>query len=210
MKVTTLVLMSDTHEQHRKISVPAGDVLIHAGDFTYFDRAVRVTEDFNAWLDELPHKHKIVVPGNHESQVDGSRWVERITAATVLVNRGIEIDGFRIWGSPNCLKDWGAFGSNTADELAALYSRIPSKTDILVTHGPPFGILDRGPGTASQGCRELLAAVRAVNPRLHVFGHIHQGYGRCCRDNGTVFVNAALAGPSYSMTNEPISISLNF
>ncbi len=177
--------MNDTHEQHRKICVPAGDVLIHAGDFTYFDRAARVTEDFNSWLDELPHKHKIVVSGNHESRVDGSRWSESITAATVLVNRGIEIEGLRIWGSPNCILDWGAFGSSTAGELAELYGRIPLKTDILVTHGPPFGILDRGPGAASQGGRELLAAVRTVKPRLHVFGHIHQWYGRCSRDNGT-------------------------
>jgi 3',5'-cyclic AMP phosphodiesterase CpdA len=71
MEPRTVVLVSDTHEQHRTISVPYGDVLIHAGDFTYFNRAARVVEDFNAWLSELPHKHKIVIPGNHQSRAGG-------------------------------------------------------------------------------------------------------------------------------------------
>jgi Icc-related predicted phosphoesterase len=204
MEPRTVVLVSDTHEQHRTISVPYGDVLIHAGDFTYFNRAARVVEDFNAWLSELPHKHKIVIPGNHESRAGGARWAERITAATVLINGGIEIEGIRIWGSPNTPLDWGAFGSSTADELAVLYGRIPLDTDILVTHGPPFGILDRESENGEpQGCRELLTAVRSIRPTLHVFGHIHQGYGRFS-DNNTVYVNAALPGSEGRLTKKPM------
>ena len=62
----TLVLISDTHELHREVDVPDGDILIHAGDFTIFSRSLRAIEDFNAWLGELPHRTKVCVPGNHE------------------------------------------------------------------------------------------------------------------------------------------------
>lgn len=105
-KRITVVMLSDTHEQHRKAVVPNGDLLIHAGDFTYFDRVPKITEEFNAWLGELPHRHKIVVPGNHESRKGRAHWIEKIPAATVLVNDGIEIEGIRIWVRRIALGTW--------------------------------------------------------------------------------------------------------
>ncbi len=69
-----------------------------------------------------------------------------------------------------------------------MYANIPADTDILVTHAPPQGILDAG-----QGCAELLEASKRVRPKLHVFGHVHAGYG-VLRRGPTIFVNAAMTG----------------
>ena len=102
----------------------------------------------------------------------------------------------------------GAFGRSSPMDRARVYSGIPEGTDILVTHGPPYGVLDRPSGTDRRdGCRELLAAVSRIQPRLHVFGHVHGGYGTY-RANGTVFVNAALAGESGGIGQQPIVIDL--
>src|SRR5271168_484205 len=96
-----LVILSDTHLLHNAVEVPDGDLLIHAGDFSMFSKSANAITDFNTWLGELPHRHKIVVPGNHEFflESDPSRR-SLLSNATVLINEGIEIQGLRIWGSP--------------------------------------------------------------------------------------------------------------
>jgi hypothetical protein len=96
-----LVLLSDTHQLHRQVEVPDGDVLIHAGDFTMFSESMEAVVDFNDWLGELPHRYKIVVPGNHEYflEADPSERL-MLDNANVLINEGIEIEGLRLWGSP--------------------------------------------------------------------------------------------------------------
>ena len=203
-----LVLMSDTHGRHRDVEVPDGDLLIHAGDFTYFNGSTFAIRDFNDWLSQLPHRTKIVIPGNHDSGFIDSAYRELITEATLLVNEGIVMEGLKIWGSPVTPVDWGAFGPETAEERECLFSRIPLDTDVLITHGPPRGILDGASKQKNpQGCAQLLAAVRQVKPRLHVFGHIHEQYGMF-RSSGTLFVNAALAGPDYNIIRRPIAIDL--
>ena len=63
--------------------------------------------------------------------------------------------------------------------------------DVLITHGPPFGILDRTAAGLPQGCLELAEVVALLAPAVHLFGHIHEGYGTLTR-NKTTFVNAAL------------------
>ena len=63
------VCVSDTHNLTNKIQVPEGDVLIHAGDFTNSGKPDEV-EWFNKWLGNLPHKHKIVIAGNHDITFD--------------------------------------------------------------------------------------------------------------------------------------------
>jgi Icc-related predicted phosphoesterase len=96
---------------------------------------------------------------------------------------------------------------NAADR-AHVYAQIPSETDVLITHGPPYGILDRIPGrTGNSGCRELLKAVERIKPRIHVFGHIHAGYG-IHQGPDTTFVNAALLGADGDIANRPIVLSL--
>jgi Icc-related predicted phosphoesterase len=201
--------MSDTHGSHRKVNVPEGDLLIHAGDFTWLSRNRLQIRDFNDWLGKLPHRYKVVIPGNHEYAFEEDpRLGREISNAIFLIDEAVELAGFRIWGSPLTNLYGGAFGRSVAADRARAYSRIPENTDILITHGPPFGVLDRRLGTdRPDGCRELLAAVSRIRPRLHVFGHIHGAYG-IRRAEGTVFVNAALFGESDDIEQSPIVVEL--
>jgi Icc-related predicted phosphoesterase len=190
-----LVLLSDTHQLHREVEVPDGDIFIHAGDFTMFSESMDAVVDFNAWLGELPHRYKIVVPGNHEFFLEADPSERSLLSnATVLINERTQIEGLRIWGSPVTPLYGGAFGLSSAKDRNRLYAQIPEDIDVLITHGPPYGILDLGAGShLHQGCPELLDAVMRVRPKLHVFGHVHGAYGFFQTEH-TAFVNASLLG----------------
>jgi Icc-related predicted phosphoesterase len=199
----TIVLISDTHELHREIEVPAGDILIHAGDFTMNSRSAEKLIDFNEWLGELPHADRVVIPGNHDSVVEDASRRALITNATLLINASVEIIGLKFWGSPATPLLGEAFGVVSDTARAKVYSLIPADTDILVTHGPPYGILDQAPGSdRHEGCHQLFAAVQTLKPMLHVFGHVHGAYGTYSTDD-TLFVNAALPGRGFGMSNRP-------
>jgi Icc-related predicted phosphoesterase len=206
-----IVCISDTHGLHRELTVPSGDLLIHAGDFTFWGRSTRAIKDFNAWLGELPHRNKIVIPGNHEYILESNpelRWM--ITNATLLIDEAVEIEGVKIWGSPLTPHYGGAFGRSNASDRVRAYASIPPDTDILVTHGPPYGVLDLSPAEypGPAGDPELRQAVIRVRPKLHVFGHVHSGHGvRPTRH--TLFVNAALFGLDGSLENRPILVELS-
>jgi Icc-related predicted phosphoesterase len=164
--------------------------------------------DFDLWLGELPHRHKIIIPGNHEYLLEDLRQRSAITNATLLVDSGVEIEGLKIWGSPVTPLYGGAFGKSRAEDRKKHWACIPKDIDILITHGPPFAIFDHGPRSERrEGCPELLEAVFQARPRLHAFGHIHAGYGML-RTPDTVFVNASLLGDSGSLDKEPVVIDL--
>lgn len=204
--VVRIVVLSDTHGQHRNIHIPSGDFLFHSGDFTLFNGSRDSVRDFNHLLSELPHRRKILIPGNHDFRFADPKWRRHITAATLLLNEGVELDGIKIWGSPLTPSNFESFGAASEADCGRIFSRIPAGTDLVITHGPPFGILDvTGSSAEHQGCAHLLAAIRRVRPALHVFGHIHESYGMV-PVNGTVFVNAALAGPGYRLVRRPIVI----
>jgi len=168
------VAISDTHGQHRHIAVPDGDLLIHAGDFTMFSRSKAAVIDFNEWLGELPHKYKVVIPGNHDWKIRDPEWHNLITAAVLLRNQGTELGGLKIWGAMLAPSDGNPLGDGTEKDRRDTYSQIPVDIDLLITHSPPFGILDVNQnGGKPQGCRFVLDAVRHVKPQAHVFGHIH-------------------------------------
>jgi predicted phosphohydrolase len=180
--------------------VPDGDIFIHAGDFTMFSKSMISIVDFNDWLGELPHRYKIVVPGNHEFllEADPSRRF-MLDNAIVLINEGTEIDESRIWGSPVTPLYGGAFGLRSAKDRKKLCAQIPHDIDVLVSYGPPLGILDTAPISGlHEGCRELLDAVVRVRPKLHVFGRIHGAYGIFHTEH-TTFVNAS----RLSVHNDP-------
>lgn len=210
MKALTIVCISDTHELHRELDLPDGDILIHAGDFTMFSKSTAAILDFNEWLGELPHRFKVVVPGNHEFflEADPSKR-ELISNAIMLINERVEIMGLSIWGSPTTSLYGGAFGLSSAVDRTKLYAQIPNEVDILVTHGPPYGILDHTPGALHQaGCPQLLEAVNRLKPKLHVFGHIHGSHGMFSND-ATLFVNAALLGPDGDLNALAIVLRLS-
>lgn len=216
-----IVCLSDTHGLHDQVAVPDGDLLLHAGDFTMRGRPEEITP-FDAWLGTLPHRHRVVVAGNHDFLFEKSPAEARrlLVNATYLEDSAATIDGLRVWGSPwqPWFMDW-AFNLRRGEPLREKWSLIPDGTDILVTHGPPHGIRDEVRKLAGRafaaitgqgghvGCEELLAAVEARPPRLHVFGHIHEGYG-IERRGATTFVNASICDARYRPVNAPVVVEL--
>ena len=188
----TLVLIADTHGYHSDLSVPSGDILIHAGDLSQRGH-LREVEDFNAFLAGLDHEHKIVIAGNHDFcfQEQPREARARLTNATYLEDQMTEVEGLKIYGSPwqPWFYDW-AFNLQRGPEIAAKWALIPRDTDILITHGPPHGIGDRTYDGRFTGCEDLLQRIEDIEPRLHVFGHIHEAAGVWTRGR-TTYVNAS-------------------
>ena len=204
-----LVLISDTHGFH-DIEVPPGDVLIHAGDGCKRG-SLDEARAWGAFLAAQPHRHKIAIAGNHdrcfesEFEVARAAWPPELT---LLHDSACEVEGLRFWGSPwqPWFLSW-AFNLQRGPELAAKWALIPSHTDVLITHGPPMGIRDRTFDERAVGCADLREAIARVRPRLHVFGHIHEGYGAEAHE-GTLFVNASTCTLSYQPTNPAVVVDL--
>lgn len=208
-----VVAISDTHCLHRNIDIPDGDILIHAGDITNIGE-FGVLADFNEWLGQLPHKHKIVIAGNHDKCFEKKPIASRglLKNAIYLENSGVEIEGLKIWGSPmtSTLPSW-SFVETDEKKRFDFWKQIPENLDILVTHGPPQGIMDQVPrpyyyndGEPFENCGDgmLLAEITRKHPRYHIFGHIHEGYGSV-EGERTKFHNVAICDPLYRPVNKP-------
>jgi predicted phosphohydrolase len=186
-----IVAVADTHLYHRQLVVPDGDVFVHAGDLC---RGGDLDELATAarWIRSLPHRTKVVVAGNHDwalvHEPERARGFLQ-DGMVYLEDAGLEIDGLRFWGSPwqPEFNGW-AFNLPRGAPLARKWALIPEGTDVLITHGPPMGIGDRGPMAGRSGCADLMRRVREVRPRLHLFGHIHQDGGVWHQD-GTCYAN---------------------
>ena len=204
-----IVCISDTHNRHERVRVPAGELLIHAGDFTVMGLSDEIRA-FNEWLGTLPHRRKIVIAGNHEFLFERDPETARglLTNAIYLQDASVTVDGLSIWGSP-WQPEFGnlAFNLPRGDWIAQKWKLIPNGTHILVTHGPPYGQNDALKGGRRVGCQDLAQAIRRVRPMLHVCGHIHQAYG-ASQDDGTRFVNASICNESYDPVNAPIVVDL--
>lgn len=207
-----IVCLSDTHNDLHELEVPEGDMLIHAGDFTGRGSPQEV-EAFAAQFAAYPHEHKIVIAGNHDWTFERNRFLgeeilRRAGGITYLQDSEVTIDGFRIYGSPwqPWFHNW-AFNVHRGPKLRAIWEKIPTGVDILVTHGPPFGILDVAPRNGHVGCEDLTAELARIKPRLHVFGHIHDAYGIVEKD-GTIYVNACNDNERYNPVNPPIVVDL--
>ncbi len=175
-----IVAVADTHTFQHDLDVPDGDVFLHAGDLL---RAGRLAEllPVAEWIGSLPHRHKVVVAGNHD-------WVfvrqQRAAieflgpSVTYLQDSGCVIDGVKFWGSPwqPTFHDW-AFNLPRGRALREKWDLIPNDTDVLITHGPPRGYGDECGNPHRVGCDDLRAALARVRPRLHCFGHVHQDGG---------------------------------
>ena len=178
--------------------VPKGDILIHAGDFTDYGTFEQAA-DFNLWLGQLPHPHKIVIAGNHDFCFESNPQEAKalLTNGIYLQDQEIEIRGIKFYGSPwtPVFFDW-AFMANPGPQMANIWSKIPNDTDVLITHGPPKGICDLTDQGDNAGCQELLAALNTVKPKYHIFGHIHEGRG-INKNNGITFLNASNIDSNY-------------
>jgi Icc-related predicted phosphoesterase len=190
-----VVMISDTHEWHRKMPpLPDGDLLIHAGDFTLMGEEEYV-RDFDAWLGEQPHKHKVVIPGNHDLNFHRhpDKFRPMITNAHLLIDEAVVIEGHKVYGSPwvpraTSNSPW-AFEFLPNEPRYFTWNQIPEDTNILVTHGPPsdVDVLDKTRIERERERRYDYVHVgdpalgdrirRLPKLKLHVFGHIHDGRG---------------------------------
>lgn len=203
-KSLRVVCISDTHTYHRKMTIPDGDVLVHCGDFSNHRSKDKFTDtkDFNDWLGELPHKHKVVISGNHEvhlSSENVDKIQDLLSNATYLQDSSIVIDGIVFYGSPfqperGITKRANAF-SIGKDKIEKTYSKIPNNVDILMTHCPPLDILDHTHKNVHEGSLELLKEISMKKPKVHIFGHNHDEPGILTSTEKVkdkiLFVNAA-------------------
>ncbi|KAI0562665.1 metallophosphoesterase [Gracilaria domingensis] len=178
-----LVILSDTHRYFRH-PVPDGDILVHCGDSEW-----RVDEA-NDWASKLPHANKIFVSGNMDRRFKGK--TNEFRDIIYLQDSMVEVNGLKIYGSPWTPEFVGEFQLSNKKQAEDVWDGVPNDVDILITHGPPKGILD----TTSRGLRVgdavLLEKVREVKPRVHCFGHVHESYGTVMNDGPTLFCNAAV------------------
>lgn len=227
-----IVAISDTHTHHMDVVVPDGDVLVHAGDFTYKGRRDEISE-FLDWFLGLPHKHKVLIAGNHDIQLDHEKrtasnsilgvddmdhWIhqefyDRIKSKEnvhYLENSGICIEGVNFWGSPITPSFGYGWGFNSdPDQIGKYWDLIPEGTDVLITHGPSFDNLDWVlPDYKKVGCDKLYKKISEISPIVHIFGHIHEAYG--VKKNGkTTFFNASQLNHRYYNTNSAWILDLD-
>lgn len=208
-----IVCISDVHGKWNKINIPKCDLLISAGDYSFRgeDHMVR---DFHKWLNKQPAEHVISVQGNHEYAVEKNfqkykdMALKECPRVHFIYHEQVEIEGVKIFGSSYTPEfcNW-AYNVPRGPELASLWAQIPDNTNVLVTHGPPAGILDvvyHSNGVTPRdrvGCHDLMDRINELRElKLHVFGHIHGSAGETYF-NGVKYINAAICDEMYLPSN---------
>lgn len=207
-----VVSISDTHNQHgfidERLLIPA-DLIICAGDISSRGTKPEV-ENFLYWYQDLSqYKYKILIAGNHDfffenDKKEIKKLLKKYPSIIYLQDQGIDIKGINIWGSP--VQPWfynWAFNVTRGPEIKKYWDLIPMNTNILITHGPPKGKLDKTQYNDVVGCEELILAIERVKPKYNIFGHIHEGYG-IIRTEDTTYINASILDENYTLKNKPI------
>lgn len=219
------IIISDTHKKHKKINIPDGDVLIVCGDICTTGTAGQIVQ-FSYFIGMLPHKHKILIPGNHDKAFrsmgphgllpNGVSYLCD-SQMRIKVEEGKYLNVYGMPWSPY-IGDWEFMLPRDSAELERKCNNIPEDTDILITHCPPYHILDAIPvydetddvneniiGYVHEGCKLLCKRVGEVKLKLHVFGHIHESYGYKYSED-TLFVNASICDGMYEPNNKPFVV----
>lgn len=207
--------ISDLHGEYPKLD--GGDLLIVAGDLTAWDTS-KQHEECIEWLIAQKYKRIVLIAGNHDGHIQRGDLPRYDEGIDYLQDSGTEFEGMKIWGSPWQRQfpfqnpKFTAFSVNSDATLGEKWDLIPKDIDILVTHTPPESVLDRTWRAKRTGCPYLYSRLLEIKPKLHVFGHIHEGYGKHEIDHGndhkTICVNAAHMNADYDAINKPIRIVL--
>lgn len=227
-----IVCISDTHDKHEDLLLPDGDVLIHAGDATMTGTKQQLS-NFLHWIAKQPHKHKIWIAGNHDWGMDKDqtayelwcgrrgRWAKEIDeirkemealsdklGLIYLNNSDHVIDGVVFYGSPETPAFYGWAFNRTLEELYDHWAKIPDDVNVLITHGPAFGVLDQLEDGRNAGDIQLFNRICDLEKlKLHVCGHIHPGHGKTKR-NELVSINGSILNDAYQIANKPIVFNL--
>lgn len=206
-----IVSISDTHSFHHQLDkLPEGDIITHSGDFSH-NGTQREVLHFLRWLEKQPYKHKLICPGNHDliCEQNYNFWKPTCEGMgiTYLCDEEVTIEGLKFFGSPYTKFFGGMAFEKEEIELVHFFSAIPEDVDVLITHGPPYGLLDKNSDGKHCGSKALSVKLHYTNVlklKLCVFGHIHEGYGYEYHNYGlpscssvnkqALYANVALAG----------------
>jgi Icc-related predicted phosphoesterase len=218
-----LTFISDSHTKHEKLNgfLFGGDLLLCAGDISSRG-SITELENFFKWFDGIDnYDTKVFIAGNHDFgfQDENEKIKGLLTGyKTIEYLQDERMDLFDeedqqlvIYGSPwqPEFHNW-AFNLPRGEKIKEKWDLIPNDVDILITHGPPFSKLDYVPyNNINVGCEELLLKVQQIKPKIHLFGHIHEGSGYVF-DGNTHYINAAVLNGRYEFRNKPITVDFNF
>ena len=218
-----ITFISDTHSKHKQItsSLPGGDILIHAGDATSMGYKHEIQE-FMKWMNGLSnYNHKIFIAGNHDwgfqTNPEMCKELLEFYDKVTYLEDNMKVIGddyqtaVKVWGSPwqPEFYNWAYNLPRKGEELKNKWELIPSDIDILITHGPAFGKVDKVIGKYENlGCELLAERIQTSKPKIHVCGHIHSGYGYKF-DGDTHYFNAAVLDEHYAFTQKPLTVDWN-
>jgi Icc-related predicted phosphoesterase len=195
-----IVHISDTHGKHSSLqNLPSADIIIHSGDLSVVGAENEIM-NFLEWFIDLPYKYKIFIGGNHDHGLHGANIEGLPENCFYLNNSGITIKGVNFYGMPMFMEDIieGNYDKNIQE--------VPVDTNILITHQPPYCILDCSENY-NYGDRMLLQTVLKIQPKYHLFGHIHAAYG-VEKNEHTTFVNASLNNEYCEIVNKPVLLEI--
>jgi Icc-related predicted phosphoesterase len=183
--------------------MPKGDILIHCGDVTLNGTELE-TIDFLKWFIKQDYRHKIMIAGNHDYFLETNpEFVKtRFKDIHYLQDSSTVIDGIKYWGSPYTPEYKNmAFNLKRGEQLKKHWEKIPADVDVLITHGPPQGILDQTVNGDNVGCEHLAKRVERIKPKFHLFGHVHEASGME-KHGATLYVNASLTDKTKVLTQK--------
>jgi Icc-related predicted phosphoesterase len=203
-----IICISDTHGQHHSLQLPQGDILIHAGDISTLGKPEEI-EDFLDWFSNQTHRYKLFIGGNHDFYLEKEPELFELMVPKncIYLNDSMaEVEGIKIWGSPVTpfFHNW-AFNRYPGDDIRKHWKLIAEDTDILVTHSPPAGILDMTVRGIAVGDEDLKKKINYIKPKYHIFGHIHEQYGKV-EQEGTTYINASYLDVRYRPSHPPVVI----
>jgi len=243
----TITHISDTHGQHANLQIPTCDVLIFSGDYSAGKGNLADLLDFLGWFEQQSAKLRLFVAGNHDLVLDKQeaqkhkaagntfgylRALEGYTSAqdliknynvTYLCNTGVNYEGLTFYGSPitpSFHRETWAFNADRGEEICKYWNGIPSTTNVLITHGPPYGILDvttnqKGDAYEHAGCQDLMNVIkkRLFSLKLCCFGHLHEQFGVVQRPvsntRNCLFSNGAVLTDRHKLLiTEPLIITI--
>lgn len=209
MKITCI---SDTHNRHSEILIEPTDILLHAGDFSG-QGTIAETKSFMDWFSKQPAKHKIFISGNHdwldyENPSLFKEMLKEYPDIIYLKDEMVEVEGLKIWGRPVTPEfcGWAFMADRGSPKMLSTLYIIPKDIDILLTHGPAFGINDEV-NEDHVGCEDLLNELDRIKPKILVCGHLHSAHN-IKEVNGTKHINAAMLNDRYKLVFSPTIFEL--
>ena len=235
-----LVIISDSHNLHNELNLPSGDVLIHCGDYSYSGQDNEVIS-FLTWMQEQTKKYRLVIGGHGNHELGPYEDREHFNELKTVFAPDVIWPHMRVYTDPvskfnfffcpyvTAINGRWAFEASHS-EYQEIVKRIPDNVDVLISHGPPYDILDSfvqhtldyinvGPTEKEPtytaryfkvGSKALAERIKQIKPKLACFGHIHENGGQTIEIDGTIYVNAAILNEDYEIANKPVIVELEY